>query len=135
MKIFVNSLVTSLSSPDLCVTIRCVCVCVGSVCTYALVDTHCVCVFVYIFMKESVRRAGMCLISCGRPAVWSLRDPSEVSAFPGHRRSPWVTDIGSGRRQEEQIAVNMCHLTRRCLSDEDGKIGKICQSKGFPNGN
>ena len=34
----------------------------------------------YIFMKESARRAGMCLISCGRPAVTSLQDPSEVSA-------------------------------------------------------
>lgn len=40
----------------------------------------CVCVFVYIFMKESARRAGMCLISCGQPAVRSLQDPSEVSA-------------------------------------------------------
>lgn len=31
-------------------------------------------------MKESARRTGMCLISCGQPAVRSLQDPSEVSA-------------------------------------------------------
>lgn len=48
-------------------------------CTHTAISV-CVCVFMYIFMKESARRAGMCLISCGRPAVRSLRDPSEVSA-------------------------------------------------------
>lgn len=58
-----------------------------------------VCVFVYIFMKESARRAGMCLISCGQPAVRSLQDPSEVSASLRLPRASLLS-LGDGYPQE-----------------------------------
>lgn len=57
----------------------CVFVC-ATVGAHDFVKTYSLLVYVYTFMKESARRAGMCLISCGQPAVRSLQDPSEVSA-------------------------------------------------------
>lgn len=88
--------------------------------------------FLYIFMKSSERRAGMCLISCGRPAAPSLQDPSEVSASLRLPRLPrqataalpgwWMsTGVGGGR--------NMCYIRGRCLQN-----GRICQAKDSFNG-
>lgn len=57
------------------------------------------CVCVYVYMTESARRAGMRLISCGRPAVRSLQDPSEVSASLCLPRAS-LLPLGDGCPQE-----------------------------------
>ncbi len=52
-------------------------------------------------MKESARRAGMCLISCERPAVRSLQDPSEVSAS---LRLPRASMLSPGDKHPQEWA-------------------------------
>lgn len=80
---------------------------------------HIVVVCVFIFLKESATRAGMCLISCGQPAV-SLQDPSELSASFCLPRAKLLSLgdgslVGRGRKKE---LLRTCVIIRQHVYDD-----------------